>query len=90
MNGEEELSVLLSVDQLPVSGDMKQELKKYVHTYCKKREQNEDGLQDEDSYVDCSELETESESGESDLPSTCIFCGGDYPDCKEICPLIDE
>ena len=90
MDGEEEASVLWSVDQLPVSGDMKQELKKYVHTYCKKRERCEDGMPDEDPHVDYSEIESESESGEWDMPPTCISCGGDYPDCKEICPLIDE
>lgn len=87
-DGEDEASVLRSVDRLPVSGDMKQELKKYVHAYCKKREENECVSSGEDLTADCSEAEIEN--AKNDVPPICVTCGGDYPDCENICPLVAE
>lgn len=84
-DGEEEASVLRSVDQLPLSGDMKQELKKFVHAYCKKRAASGDRLSEEGPDVDCQE---EGENHTNDEPPTCYACGGECPDDTGICPRV--
>ena len=89
-DGEEKSSVLRSVDQLPVSGDMKQELKKYVHTYCKKREEHVDSMPDEDFAEDCAEIDRDVQNSEYYIPPECVACAEEFPERKDICPRFDD
>ena len=35
-------------------------------------------------------IDLESDDYEEDIPEGCRACGGDYPHCKDSCPLFDD
>lgn len=48
---------------------------------------SEDNIVDDD---DCDDGTNPSYDDDDEIPEGCEACGGDYPNCKDSCPLFDD